>query len=281
MAQQQPPLKSILYNQLKQAAEYGVYVEFAKPYVNYTVDELQELVERYLPDPARTQEYRPEQPPVNASAPRSAPVPPEPTHPAQGQRRPEVELVDDSGWEGLSPNELADYLGVPYSNLPAERAGLTFNTHKPDDPLRVDFDGRVWFQDEVMKPAIPKRRMVRAVRYQDTGVKTVERRTEDGHLDERFEVSGDQAREMEVKITLPSWQVGIYKDPRLPFRVHVYNGVRGFSWSDIVIHYGGMDLVPSTIKRLYVGQDLCFDIRSTRETMEREYRDLQLGRSFE
>ena len=275
----QPPLKSILYNQLKQAAEFGVPVEFTKPYVNYTVDELQELVEQFLTEPARARDYRAEAPEVDASGPRSAPVDPRPTHPAQGQSRSEGELINWEALEGLSPQQIARALEIPLAERGSERAGMTFNTHKEGQPVRVDNEGRVWFQDEVMKPAIPKRRMVRKIRYTDTGVKTVERRTEDGHLDERFEVSGDRQTEMEVTVTLPSWQVGIYKDPRLPFRVHVYNGVRGLSWYDVVKHYGGMDFVPSSIKRLYVGQDLCFDIRSTQDQMMQEYRDLQLGRN--
>ena len=146
--------------------------------------------------------------------------------------------------------------------------------------MRVDSRANIWYQDEVVKPAIPKARARRVVNYKDPGVKEVKKYYSDGRLDESFEVAGDEAKDMQVKTTLPSWQVGVYKDPRLPFRVHTYNNVRGFEWVDILTQYGGMDHVPSTIKRLYVGNDLCFDITSTRETMERELRDLQLGRSY-
>ena len=184
-----------------------------------------------------------------------------------------------STWGQYSPETLAKRLGVPFSDKASRRAGLTFNTHGPDDVLRVSSDGKVWYLDEVLKPAIPLPRMRRKVRYIDSGVKVVERRTPDGKLDESFEVAGDAHREAEIKVTLPSSQTGVYYDPRLPFRVHVYNGRTGFDYMDVIRFYGGKDLVPSTVSTIYVGSDLCFDLSKTKDAMERELRDTQLGRN--
>jgi len=277
-----PPLKSILYNELKLAKEMGAPFDFEKPYVNYTVDELQVLHRQWV---GGLEEPVPEAPELDLSRPILATPSPRPTHPAQGQSgAPAVDkwtrAKELQSRFANDPRRLAAELGVELNDRGADRAGLNFNSHTMDDPVRVDSRGFIWYQDEVMKPAIPKPRARRVVNYKDPGVKTVEKYYADGRLDESYEVAGDQARDMQVKTTLPSWQVGIYKDPRLPFRVHIYNDVRGFEWFDVLRQYGGMDHVPSTIKHLYVGNDLCFDITSTRETMERELRDLQLGRSY-
>lgn len=181
-----------------------------------------------------------------------------------------------SEWGRYAPETLASLLGVPYSDEAARRAGLTFNTHGPDDVLRVDSQGRVWYKDEVPKPAIPLPRMRRKVRTLTSNVETKSTFYPDGRLNETFEVAGQEQHEMEVKVTLPSSQVGVYYDPRLPFRVHVYNGRRGFDRMDVLRFYGGLDLVPSTVATLYVGDDLCYDINKTRDTMERELREKQL-----
>ena len=300
-----PPLKSQYWQQLKAAAEMGTPIPFNKAYVSYTEAELKALVDEYLGDTynavndaaeslvgpapgldadaltpdwdrARSQATAPASPagpdPRGIGTPRGA---------ASGAT---VAAPDDrpplKDWGNYAPETLARLLGVPYRDIAERRAGLTFNSHGPDDVLRVSSDGKIWYKDEVPKPAIPMARMRRKVRYINTGVKTVERRASDGHLDESFEVAGDGHEEAEIKITLPSSQVGIYYDPRLPFRVHVYNGKRGFDYMDVVRFYGGLDLVPSTVATVYVGDDLCFDINKTRDTMERELREKQLGRSY-
>lgn len=109
----------------------------------------------------------------------------------------------------------------------------------------------------------------------DTGVRT--ETVQNGEYVETFEVSGDQAqRPAEVKITLPSYQVGIYTDPRFPFKIHCYDGREGFNRTDVQAYYGGSELVPDTIKRVYVENDLCYDIRSVIRTIQAEHRHLQL-----
>jgi hypothetical protein len=287
------PRKAVLWQQLKTAAEAGVPVPFNKPFVSYTEKELEALVDEYLGDTyAEPAASGPESAALDAEPapePQGIPVPEAPQTRAPGAPHdPRCESSTVCGmmkyhhaeWNQYAPETLARLLGVPFSDKAADRAGLTFNTHGPDDPLRVDSLGRVWYIDEVPKPAIPKQRMIRKVRYVNTGVKDVTRKLPNGLIDEVFEVPGERRDEEEIKIALPSSQVGVYRDPRLPFKVHIYNGRRGFERLNVVAFYGGIDLVPTGIGTVYVGSDLCYDINQTRDTMERELRDKQLGRSF-
>jgi len=97
-----------------------------------------------------------------------------------------------------------------------------------------------------------------------------------GRYIETFEVAGSEQRSGEVKITMPSYQVGVFLDPRFPFKIHTYNGLRGFDLFDVQKFYGGGDLVPPSIKRVYIANDLCYDIRTTIRAVEEEYRQSQL-----
>lgn len=144
-----------------------------------------------------------------------------------------------------------------------------------DEPIREDEEGRIWFQEEVRKPAYPKPRGRRVLTYMETGIKT--ETVQNGEYMETFEVSGNgPERPAEVKITLPSYQVGIYKDPRFPFRIHCYNGREGFDLFEVQDFYGAAELVPETVKRVYIENDLCYDIRSVVRTITNEHRQLQL-----
>lgn len=166
--------------------------------------------------------------------------------------------------------------GVPVRDRdPNEFAGQRQNSHADMQPLRVDDKGRTWFQEEVQKPAFPKPRGRRVLQYNDTGTK--KQQVKVGDYLESFEVAGDQRRTGEIKITLPSYQVGIYADPRFPFKIHTYNGVNGFDLYDVENYFGGSDLVPEEVKRSYVANDLCYDIRSVIRFIETEYRRLQLA----
>ena len=158
---------------------------------------------------------------------------------------------------------------------PNEMAGQRLNTHVDWEPIRTDDKGRVWFQEEVRKPAFPKPRGRRVLNYTDTGTKT--KTVQAGQFTETFEVAGDQAVAAQVKITLPSYQVGVYKDPRFPFKVHVYNGVQGFDMADVQAYYNGAELVPAEVKRMYVENVLCYDIRTTVRAIQSEFRQLQLA----
>lgn len=275
------PRKSVLYNTLKTAHETGRQdIYFEKTYVQYTEAELEALIEKYglgRSNTGGTQDEwdrrRAELTGTSTPVLTTTPPPVAQTPPPTAPTRPRVPR------SGISPEQQAAWLGVPLKDRGEDRAGLEFNKD-PEQAIRVDSQGFVWYQDEVMKPAIPKPRARRVIRTESTGFKTIERRNSDGSLDESFEVSGDEGKTLEIKTTLASWQVGIYWDPRLPFKVHVYDGRRAFDFAEIVRHYDGLDLIPSAVKRVYIGSDLCFDIKSVRDAMEQQLRDLQLGRSF-
>ncbi|WZB39204.1 hypothetical protein SEA_JORDANFARM_50 [Microbacterium phage JordanFarm] len=300
-----PSLRSQYWQQLKLAAEMGMPIKFEKAFVSYTEAELKALVDQHLGEGVIVVDD-PDDPVEDATAQAfdlaramwdgtaDAATGPSPAQPGPGASSPlTAGVARESGaqaatpdlrppvkeWGNYAPETLARLLGVPFNDQASRRAGLTFSTHGPDDVLRVASDGKVWYQDEVPKPAIPMPRMRRRLRYINTGTKTVERRGADGRLDESFEVPGDGHDSGEILITLPSFQVGIYYDPRLPFRVHTYNGRRGFDYMDVIRFYGGLDLVPTSIATVYVGGDLCYDINKTRDTMERELREAKLGRS--
>lgn len=166
---------------------------------------------------------------------------------------------------------------APLRTTPDEVAGLRTNTHI-GAPLRTDEHGIIWYQDEVRKAAFPKPRGRRVLKYNDPGVKEV--MVSNGEYMETFEMPGDQMRPSEAKITLPSYQVGIYKDPNMPFRIHVYNEIRGFDFFEVQEYYGGADLVPSEIKRVYVENSLCYDIRTTIRAIQAEYRERVLKKEI-
>ena len=299
--------KSDLYQTLK-----GAGVKFDRPYVEYTTADLQGMLEETfpqvkVPSPGKDEALdildelaetltTPEKPKkFVVSTPRETPAsqrirqatqatpPPSPAqvrHVQQDALHQLSALVIQVLRAGqLQEGRSFDWLGglkVPVKNKGAERAGLD-HALPEGQPLRIDLSGRIWFRDEVAKPAVPKARMTRKSRYIDPGVKQVESYLPDGHLDEIYEVAGDSHKELTITTTLPSWQVGKYHDPRFPFSVHVYNGETGFDFQEIVAYYGGRDLVPGTIKTLYVGNQLCYQISSARETIESQFHSLQKG----
>lgn len=156
---------------------------------------------------------------------------------------------------------------------PNQHAGVTLNTHAEHEVIEVDQYGNKWLQKEVAKPAFPKPRGRRILRYDDPGVRTEQVKV--GEYIETFEVADDSRTPVpsEVKITLPSFQTGIYLSPEFPWRIHTYQGARGFNLFDVQEYYGGSDLVPDTIKRCYVSNDLCYDISSTIRAVENEFRE--------
>lgn len=157
---------------------------------------------------------------------------------------------------------------------PEEMAGQRQN--QPEEVIRVDSMGREWLQEEVRKPAYPKPRGRRVLKYLDEGVRQETVKTADGYV-ETFEVAGDRAgRSSEVKITLPSYQVGIYRDRRYPFKVHTYNDREGFDFFEVNDYWGGAELVPPSVKRIYIENELCYDMRSVIHTIQAEYRQLVL-----
>ena len=159
---------------------------------------------------------------------------------------------------------------------PNEMPSQRLNTQGDDEVIRVDEHGRKWLQEEVRKPAYPKPRGRRVLKYMETGT-TVET-VQNGEYVETFEIAGTEAgRPAEVKITLPSYQVGVYKDPRFPFKIHCYDGREGFDMFDVEAFYGGPELIPASVKRVYIENVLCYDIRSVVRTITAEHRQLMLS----
>lgn len=154
-------------------------------------------------------------------------------------------------------------------------AAETAYSNTNEQPIRTDEHGRIWYREEVRKPATARPRARRLIKYVDSGAQEV-RATQGGNFVESFEIAGSGTRVNEVKITLPSYQVGVFLDPRFPFKIHTYNGAQGFDLFDIQKYYGGSDLVPSEIKRVYVSNDLCYDIRTTIRAIQNEAREIQL-----
>lgn len=251
MSQQE---KAAAYKTLQEAG-----VQFSKHYREYTQQELEAAVAKLVEA-------------QNAAA----PVAPSPAPDAAaaaffGFDQPPVEAIYDP-MPGTAPTP-------PVMRMdPNELAGVRQNTNRETlEPIRTDPDtGNVWFQEEVRKPAFPKARGRRVLKYRDPG--TVETTVREGKYTETFEISGDMAnaREAEVKITLPSFQVGIYQDPRFPFKTICYNGNEGFDFDEVQTYYGGAELVPEGVKRKYVENVLCYDMRTVIRAIEAEYRQLQL-----
>jgi hypothetical protein len=185
------------------------------------------------------------------------------------------ELVEGRGIPWQAPGQPA--IRIEISDKGAERAGLTYST-PVGQPIRVDTKGRIWFRDEVLKPAVPKARMTRTTRYVDPGVKQERTYREDGRLDEIFEVAGDSHNELTIKTTLQSFQVGEYRDPRFPFNVHTYDGIVGFSFSEVNAYFGGLTMVPGTIKTVYVNRQLSYSIPTVVNTIKSEFDALRRQR---
>lgn len=158
---------------------------------------------------------------------------------------------------------------------PPEGQQKKFSGEVPLEVLRVDEQGRQWYQEEVRKPAYPKPRGRRVLTYLESGVE--KQTVRNGDYVETFEVAGNlPTRPAEVKITLPSYQVGVYKDPRFPFKIHCYDGREGFDLFDVQNFYGGAELVPPVVKRVYIENVLCYDIRTVIRAINDEHRHLQL-----
>jgi hypothetical protein len=154
--------------------------------------------------------------------------------------------------------------------------GLRLNTHGEDKPLRIDADGKIWYKDEIGKPATPVERGKRILDYVDPGVKTVHVRDSNGSVVESFEMPGDQKRIAQAKVSLPAYQTGLYRDPALLgefFRIHVYRGKQVFDLFDVQKYFGGPRAVPATCKRDYTDTVLGYDIESVLQAIQDEYRE--------
>lgn len=267
--------KSELYQELK-AAE----VELDKTYQEYTVDELKARVTSLRLSQMSDDE-------IDGAAGDDGPryddqdeplvedveLPPAPEVPAPSGVSRGPESTPPAPPAPVAPTARRD---------PNEVAGQRQNTNPEMEPIRVDPDtGFIWYQEEVLKPAAPQPRGRRVLTYMDSGVQTRQHSGVDENgapFTETFEVAGSgQGVQQQAKITLPSYQVGIYKDPRFPFKIHTYNGRKGFDYFDVCAYYGGSELVPADVKRTYVSNNLCFDMRTVIRNIQTAFRQLQLA----
>jgi hypothetical protein len=261
------------------AAEKGFYfrrvkaagVPLTRHFREYTTAELKEAdtmaIESGLLQPPTEEELAELSARVHKKKPRPEPRPAEIPEPAPGSF---------FGFEVPEDEPTPAPLPVARPEL-GEMAGERQNSKAPEDIISVDEQGRAWLQKEVLKPAFPKPRGRRVLRYSDPGV--VKQTAKDGQYVETFEVAGDprNATPAEIKITLPSYQVGMYRDPRYPFKVICYNGREGFDRLEVEAYYGGAELVPPVCKRMYVENVLCYDMRSVIRAVSEEYRALKLS----
>lgn len=287
MSQQQ---KSAYWKALK---EHGV--TFEQHYREYSTEDLAAQYAALtdgatppVPQPKSTPQFVP-------PAPMAAPVPKgEPTiteeefrsfqawkkqqQDAAHQAQLKQQMVDSmQGMQPLPPDHRTKVNQIPRSNTPKpnEMPGERLNTQPVDVPIRVDDAGRLWFQEEIRKSGFAKPRGRRVLKYMDSGVET--KTVQNGDYLESFEVGGLREVPSEVKVTMPSYQVGIYKDPNLPFKINVYDSRQGFDLEEVQAYYGGSDLVPEEVKRVYVSNVLCYDIRTVIRAIETEFRRQRLA----
>lgn len=149
----------------------------------------------------------------------------------------------------------------------------------PEGAIRADEHGRIWYTEEI-GPDIAKNRRLRKRITKVVPEKVEVHQIDNGDYVETIEVIGESTRSLDAFVTMPTTQVGIFKDPKFPFLVFTYNGSVGFSYGDINDFYGGEEFVPNTIKKKFVGNMLAYDIKSVISTIERKARELQLARAF-
>lgn len=270
------------------AAEKGFYfrrvkaagVPLDRHYREYTTAELKEAdgmaVESGLLAPPTAEELAELSAKVHKPKPREQPTDPGPTDGSAYVVPPDPEAAGFFGYDVPEPEIQRTAAPAPARPQIGEMAGERLNTKEADEVLFVDEQGRAWLQKEVRKPAFPKPRGRRVLNYNDPGVAV--QTSKDGEYTETFEVAGDarNATPAQIKITLPSYQVGMYRDKRFPFKVICYNGREGFDRLEVEAYYGGPELVPPVCKRMYVENVLCYDMRSVIRAINEEFRQLQL-----
>jgi hypothetical protein len=192
------------------------------------------------------------------------------------------ELRSQSARQSPNSHEAFDFMAQAkldqLRETPADTVpGIHTNTHAAQEkPLRIDADGKIWYQDEIRKSAVPKERGKRHITYIDPGVRKVEVKDANGSIVETFEMPGDERKEMRVTVALPAYQIGLYRDPTLLgefFKIHVYNEKRVFDLFDVEAYFGGVHMVPRTVKRDYADTVLGYDIPSVIQAIQDEYRE--------
>jgi hypothetical protein len=142
-------------------------------------------------------------------------------------------------------------------------------------PIRTDLNGRIVYQEEIQKSSLAKSRGYRVHREVGTGVKTVTLPADAEGFTETIEVADGSRKPLEVKVGIPTWQVGIYKEPQFPFRTVEYRTAKGFYRQDVEAFFGGPDVLPEGIETMYVGNLIAYPIREVVVAINREFNQLQ------
>lgn len=187
--------------------------------------------------------------------------PPKPTLRAAEQSLPDVE-VDKS-----QPLKLPNGSSMEFSDT----------SDLPPGALRIDKRGRIWFREEITPDMAKSRRLRKKVTHVEADFEV--KKVQQGDYIETVEVIGESTHLADAYVGLPAKQVGVYKDPRFPFKIHTYKAATGFNYDEVVAYFGGAEFLPPSIKKVYVGNDLCFDIRAVVNHIQREFRQLQLAKA--
>lgn len=150
------------------------------------------------------------------------------------------------------------------TELPTQRRG------QEGVPIRTDLEGNIWFQEEILKSGSPKPRGYKVHRERGATLKEVTIDSGDGYT-ETFEVGEASERPFEARVGTPTWQVGKYRTPNLPFMIYVCRDVRGYDREEVENYFGGKDVLPENVVTIYVGNHLCYDIRSVNTAIQREH----------
>ncbi len=142
------------------------------------------------------------------------------------------------------------------------------------EAIRTDVNGRVIYQEEIQKSSLARPRGYRIFREIGTGVKEITIDAGEGYT-ETIEVPDGTRKPLEVKVGIPTWQVGIYRDTQFPFRIVEYRSARGFFRQDVEEFFGGADVLPEGVNTIYVGNLLCYPIREVVVAINREFNQLQ------
>ena len=241
--------KSAYYKALKAAG-----VDFMG--IHYREWTTEQLMEMYRHLPQEVQEAHP----INFEEPPVAAIPQEMPFQVTGAL---------NTTQALGPDD------IPFSDEPLDIYAGVRQNDGIDQPIRRDSAGRLWFQEEIRKKGHAAPRARRKLSYIDNGYQTVTHRLADGTT-ESVEIAGREQVASEVKITLPSYQVGIYLDRRFPFKVHTYNNEECFDLFEVEQYFGGAELMPGTIRRKYVENVLGYEIPSVVRAIEDMAREMKL-----
>lgn len=182
------------------------------------------------------------------------------------------EIYDNIAEPAPAPDPILEDTSPELKKLLSEEAYVVRG--RENEVIRVDEQGREWLQEEIVKSSTAKPRGYRVFRETGVGTKQITVDSGDGFT-ETFEVQSGESRPLEIKVGIPTWQVGIYRDPRLPFKIYTYRMANGYDREEVDAYFGGSDVLPENVVTTYVGNKLCYDIRSVNTAIQREFNQLR------